>query len=288
MSTRVFKKSAQNNKLTIYLGTRDVVISEKAADKIQGVVLIDPDYLQDKKVYGQITLTFRYGREDEEVMGLKFCNEAIMCLAQLYPPHEKAPQQPLTPLQDALIKRLGPNAHPFTMEVTPMAPPSVQLVPAKEYNGAPIGTSYDIRAFAAHRTDEKQHRRNTVRMGIRVIQRATVPPKSSSSMSQQPSCEENPPHVTLNKQFLLSDGKIKLEASLDKAVYSHGDSIQVSVSIINETKKSIRRLKTWLFDTAVAAYRTGLLSARSPHKIKSSFPSRHHQYHHNRATYVHK
>lgn len=50
--------------------------------------------------------------------------------------------------QDALIKRLGPNAHPFTMEVTPMAPPSVQLVPAKEYNGAPIGTSYDIRAFA--------------------------------------------------------------------------------------------------------------------------------------------
>lgn len=47
-----------------------------------------------------------------------------------------------------MIKRLGPNAHPFTMEVTPMAPPSVQLVPAKEYNGAPIGTSYDIRAFA--------------------------------------------------------------------------------------------------------------------------------------------
>lgn len=32
-----------------------------------------------------MTLTFRYGREDEEVMGLKFCNEAMMCLAQLYP-----------------------------------------------------------------------------------------------------------------------------------------------------------------------------------------------------------
>jgi len=32
-----------------------------------------------------VTLTFRYGREDEEVMGLKFCNEAMMCLAQLYP-----------------------------------------------------------------------------------------------------------------------------------------------------------------------------------------------------------
>jgi hypothetical protein len=50
--------------------------------------------------------------------------------------------------QEALIKRLGPNAHPFTMEVTPLAPPSVQLVPAKEYSGAPIGTSYDVRAYA--------------------------------------------------------------------------------------------------------------------------------------------
>lgn len=45
------------------------------------------------------------------------------------------------------MKRLGPNAVPFTMEITPLAPPSVQLVPAKEYHGAPIGTSYDIRAY---------------------------------------------------------------------------------------------------------------------------------------------
>lgn len=45
------------------------------------------------------------------------------------------------------MKRLGPNAHAFTMEITPLAPPSVQLVPAKEYNGAPIGTSYDVRAY---------------------------------------------------------------------------------------------------------------------------------------------
>lgn len=44
--------------------------------------------------------SLRYGREDEEVMGLKFCNEAIMCLAQLYPPHPAA-QAPEgnTPLQ---------------------------------------------------------------------------------------------------------------------------------------------------------------------------------------------
>lgn len=51
------------------------------------------------QIFGQVTLTFRYGREDEEVMGLKFCNEAIMCLAQLYPPHERAQEETKTPLQ---------------------------------------------------------------------------------------------------------------------------------------------------------------------------------------------
>nr|CAD7456309.1 unnamed protein product [Timema tahoe] len=51
------------------------------------------------EVFGQVTLTFRYGREDEEVMGLKFCNEAVMCLAQLYPCHERAVPEPNTPLQ---------------------------------------------------------------------------------------------------------------------------------------------------------------------------------------------
>ncbi|CAG9817122.1 unnamed protein product [Phaedon cochleariae] len=49
--------------------------------------------------------------------------------------------------REALLRRLGPNAYPFEMEITPLSPPSVQLVPAKEYNGAPIGTSYDVRAY---------------------------------------------------------------------------------------------------------------------------------------------
>nr|CAD7423890.1 unnamed protein product [Timema monikensis] len=99
---RVFKKSAPNNKLTLYLASRDLVISEKKIDKLQGVLLVDPDYLQDRKVFGQVTLTFRYGREDEEVMGLKFCNEAVMCLAQLYPCHERAVPEPNTPLQNQI------------------------------------------------------------------------------------------------------------------------------------------------------------------------------------------
>ncbi|XP_076627762.1 arrestin homolog isoform X1 [Colletes latitarsis] len=270
---RVYKKSSPNNKLTLYLASRDLIVSESKIDKLQGVLLVDPDYLQDKRVYGQITLTFRYGREDEEVMGLKFCNEAVMCLAQLYPPYAGTDHQETTLLQDALVKRLGPNAHAFTMEITPLAPPSVQLVPAKEYNGAPIGTSYDVRAYVAERADEKLHRKTTVRMGIRVIQRTTRPPlpattvysvpvsTTSSTGSRTQPChtrvtfaeneiaedEENMgPHAAVEKPFLLSDGRVGLEGRLDRAVYGHGDSITVHVSVNNNSSKSVRRIKVFI------------------------------------------
>ncbi|KAL6420196.1 hypothetical protein ACFW04_013818 [Cataglyphis niger] len=269
----VYKKSSPNNKLTLYLASRDLIVSEGKIDKLQGVLLVDPDYLQGKRVFGQVTLTFRYGREDEEVMGLKFCNEAVMCLAQLYPPYAGSEQESITALQEALVRRLGPNAHAFTMEITPLAPPSVQLVPAKEYNGAPIGTSYDVKAYVAERADERLHRKTTVKMGIRVIQRTAKPPLPSTTMysvppSQVPSIgsriqgcktrvefaenkiiedDENVgPHAAVEKPFLLSDGRIGLEARLDRAIYAHGDSITVHINVNNNSSKSVRRIKVFV------------------------------------------
>ncbi|XP_018400172.1 PREDICTED: arrestin homolog [Cyphomyrmex costatus] len=271
-SQRVYKKSSPNNKLTLYLASRDIIVSEAKNDnKLLGVLLVDPDYVRDKKVFGQVTLTFRYGREDEEVMGLKFCNEAMMCLAQLYPSYVGAHHlESKSPLQEALIKRLGPNAHAFTIEIPSIAPPSVQLVPAKEYNGPPIGNSYDIRVYVAERADERLHRKTTVRMGIRVIQRATKPPLPSTTMysvppSREPSTgsriqgsktrvalaeneiiedDENVgPHAAVEKPFLLSDGRVRLEAGLDHAIYEHGDLINVHVNVNNNSNKSVRRIK---------------------------------------------
>ncbi|XP_053601638.1 arrestin homolog [Plodia interpunctella] len=278
-SQRVFKKTSPNNKLTLYLASRDLVVENGSIDKIQGVLHVDPEHLENKKLYGQVTLTFRYGREDEEVMGLKFCNEAIMSLAQVWPLHCNHEREPNTPLQDALIKRLGANAYPFHLELTPLAPPSVQLVPAKQYHGAPIGTSYDVRAYIADRADEKVSRRNTVRMGIRVLQGpgrpmppASLPPhsphhtlgalahhnvlrlKNKAKMgpdenfrpkrSEIENMESAPPRAIVEKPFLLSDGRVELEAWLDKATYSHGESINVSVIVANHSSKTVRRIKT--------------------------------------------
>lgn len=67
---RVFKKSAQNNKITLYLGTRDLVISDQTTVKIHGVVYVDPDYLQDKKV--RTTIRVFCNRTDEVTLNCCF------------------------------------------------------------------------------------------------------------------------------------------------------------------------------------------------------------------------
>ncbi|XP_050663852.1 arrestin homolog [Leptidea sinapis] len=273
-SQRIFKKTSPSNKLTLYLTSRDLVVENGTIDKIQGVLHVDGESLENKKLFGQVTLTFRYGREDEEVMGLKFCNEAIMSLAQIWPHHGNHDMDPNTPLQDALIKRLGANTFPFQLELTPLAPPSVQLVPAKQYHGAPIGTSYDVRAYIAERADEKVSRRHVVRMGIRVLQgpgkpqQAVLPPSPHNTLSalahhnvlrlkhKKTDTDHNrtkrdaientetlAPRVTVEKPFLLSDGRVELEAWLDKATYSHGESVNVSVVVANHSGKTVRRIK---------------------------------------------
>lgn len=55
-----------------------------------------------------------------------------------------------TTFKDALIERLGKSSLPFSIEIGSITPPSVQLLPAKRYTGAPIGTSYDIRVYTGN------------------------------------------------------------------------------------------------------------------------------------------
>lgn len=51
------------------------------------------------------------------------------------------------------------------------------------------------------------------------------------------------PEAAVEKPFLLSDGRIQLAASLDKAIYSHGENINVTVQVSNYSNKAIRRIK---------------------------------------------
>ena len=71
----------------MYLGKRDYIDGGEN-DPIEGVVVVDNDYLRGRKVYGRMTTTFRYGREEDEVMGLKFSKEFVLASQQIVPSGE--------------------------------------------------------------------------------------------------------------------------------------------------------------------------------------------------------
>lgn len=47
--------------------------------------MVEPDYLKGRKVYGQIVCSFRYGREEDEVMGLEFQKDLLMASGEIKP-----------------------------------------------------------------------------------------------------------------------------------------------------------------------------------------------------------
>lgn len=68
--------------------------------------------------------TYRYGREEDEVMGLKFSKEMVIGQDQVVPMINS--KMELTPVQEKLLKKLGPNAFPFTFNFPELAPSSVK------------------------------------------------------------------------------------------------------------------------------------------------------------------
>ncbi|XP_059479989.1 arrestin red cell isoform X1 [Neocloeon triangulifer] len=229
-ATRVFKKSSPNSKITVYLGKRDFVDHITHVDPIDGVVLIDPDYVKDRKVFGHVLAAFRYGREDLDVLGLTFRKDLYLAAEQIFPVPESVSKQPLTRLQERLIKKLGPNAFPFYFELPPHCPASVTLQPAPGDTGKPCGVDYELKAFVGETQDDKPHKRNSVRLAIRKIMYA-------------PSKQGEQPSVEVSKDFMMSPNKLHLEASLDKELYHHGEDIAVNVHIANNSNRSVKKIK---------------------------------------------
>ncbi|KAJ6654980.1 hypothetical protein lerEdw1_006451 [Lerista edwardsae] len=253
--TRVFKKSSPNCKLTVYLGKRDFVDHLDRVDPVDGVVLVDPEYLKDRKefsldkgsllvlggwqgplltvrllaVFVTLTCAFRYGREDLDVLGLSFRKDLFLASWQAFPPAEDTPE-PLTRLQERLLRKLGANAHPFSFIIPQNLPCSVTLQPGPEDTGKACGVDFEIRAFCAKNVDEKIHKRNSVRLVIRKVQYAPEKP------GPQPTAETT-------RHFLMSDRSLHLEASLDKELYYHGEPISVNVHVTNNSSKSVRKVK---------------------------------------------
>lgn len=97
---KVYKKSSPNGKLTVYLGKRDFIDYLSGTEPVDGVVTINQDYVNDnRKVWCQLMCSFRYGREEDEMMSLNFQKDLYLASEQIFP-QVKKPEANLTKLQD--------------------------------------------------------------------------------------------------------------------------------------------------------------------------------------------
>ncbi|XP_076060124.1 arrestin homolog [Oratosquilla oratoria] len=226
-SFHVYRKSSPNGKLSVYIGHRDFIDHLTHVDPVDGVVVLDKDYVRDRKVYGQVVVTYRYGREEDEVMGLTFAKELVVAAFQVYP---QISNPRLTPLQDRLMKKLGPNCFPFHFDLPQDAPSSVTLQQAREDEGKPCGVQWELRVFVGDHCDDQPHRRSCVKLGIRRLQYA-------------PAKQGKQPVASGAKEFLLSPGKLHMQVTLDKQIYYHGDAVRVTVTIRNHSNKQVKKLR---------------------------------------------
>ncbi|XP_077598757.1 arrestin red cell-like isoform X2 [Stigmatopora nigra] len=227
-TTRVFKKTSPNGKISVYLGKRDFVDHLDHVDSVDGVVLADPEYVQDRKVFVSLACVFRYGREDVDVLGLSFRKDLHVSTLQAFPPILEP--KPLSSLQEKLLRKLGANAHPFRFGIPENLPCSVTLQPGPEETGKACGVDYELMAYCAKVAGEKLHPRNSVQLVIRKVQYA--PEKKGPQ-----------PVAECSRGFLMSERPLQLEASLDKELYYHGEPINVNVHVSNNSSKTIRKVK---------------------------------------------
>lgn len=173
--------------------------------------------------------SFRYGREEDEVMGLNFQKDLYLASEKIYPPPEKRVEN-LTKLQERLMKKLGPNAFPFIFTIQPTAPASVTLQPGPEEEGQPCGVQYYVKVFVGENETDRTHKRSTVALGIRKVQYA-------------PSKQGRQPCTIVRKDFMLSPGELELEVVLDKQLYHHGEKIAANICIRNNSNKVVKKIK---------------------------------------------
>ncbi|XP_060519568.1 arrestin homolog [Cylas formicarius] len=233
VAIKVFKKTTPNGKVTVYLSKRDFIDHLDYTDPIDGVVVVEDEYLQGRKIFAQVVTVYRYGREEDEVMGLKFSKEIVVATAQVVP-QKRDKDTELAPIQEKLVKKMGPNASPFTFQFPDMAPCSVTLQPGEDDQGKPLGVEYYVKCWVGNNEDDKGHRRSTVQLAIKKLQYAPLD-----------RCGNRLPSSLVSKGFTFSSGKINLEVTLDKEIYYHGEKIGANIMITNNSRKKVMNIKVY-------------------------------------------
>nr|ATY71617.1 arrestin 3b [Maurolicus muelleri] len=228
----IFKKNNKNRNLTLYLGRRDYVDHVDNVDIVDGVVKVDPTDLKGRKVWVSLACAFRYGSEDLDVMGLGFRKNLWSDWAQVYPAPAST-KQANTPLQDALLAKCGGQGHAFTFHMPANLPCSVSMQPGPSDKGKCCGVDFEVRAYianAAENPDEHISKKDSCRLIVRKVQYS---PNNNVAGGR----------AETSKQFMMSDKPVTLEASLEKEYNYHGEPINVSVKVNNESSKAVNSIK---------------------------------------------
>ncbi|XP_055735283.1 S-arrestin-like [Salvelinus fontinalis] len=223
----IFKKLSRDKSVGVYMAKRDFVDHCDSVDPVDGVVLIDPVQVKGKKVFVMLSCTFRYGRDDMDVMGVAFRRDIFLTTRQVYPELQDKERSVHTKMQEKLLRKLGDNAIPFFFEFPDNLPCSVCLQPAPSDVGKRCAVEFEVKAFCAENQDEKIEKRSSVRLAIRKIQYA--PEDNKTIPSSEITCE-----------FLMSDKPLHMQVSLEKETYYHGEPIKVSVNINNSSSRSLK------------------------------------------------
>ncbi|MGH0158102.1 UNVERIFIED_CONTAM: hypothetical protein FKN15_035224, partial [Acipenser sinensis] len=158
-------------------------------------------------VYITLSCTFRYGRDDMDVLGIAYRRDIYVSTRQVYPPLQD--RNAHTKMQERLLRKLGDNSYPFFFEF--------------------CAVEFEVKAFCAENQDDKIHKRNSVRLVIRKLQYA---PEQSGP----------PPQAETTREFVLSEKPLHLEASLEKETFYHGEPINVHVNITNNSSKTVKSI----------------------------------------------
>ncbi|XP_063681975.1 beta-arrestin-1-like isoform X2 [Bolinopsis microptera] len=232
--TRVFKKMCLDGKISTYIGTREFVDHVGHIDPIAAVLLIhEMDWFTENKeykVYAEITATFRYGRDDLDVLGINFKKDLYTDAMQVYP--VKGVASCTTKIQGKLLKKLGSErAFPFTFDLPAGIPSSVTLQPVKnDTSSKPCGVEYCLKTYVAKDMHEPPDRKQVVDLLIKKITHA-------------PDTQAPQPYIESAKNFMMSPNPLHVEARLDKERYIHGEPIYVHITMGNQSTRAVKKLR---------------------------------------------
>ncbi|XP_072429060.1 S-arrestin-like [Chiloscyllium punctatum] len=225
----VYKKVSRDKSIAAYLSKRDFVDHGSHVDPVDGVLLVDTGYIKDQKVYCRLSCIFHYGPEDIEMIGQAFKRDLYVSTIQVYPPTDSQ-VKPVTKMQERLMRKIGDKALPFCFEFPNYLPCSVCLQPGANDPEKFCSVEFEVLAFCVNNLEEKIHKRSSVHLAIRKIQYA---PNQSGPQ----------PSAHISKHFLMSDQPLHLTATLNKEVYCHGEPINVSIEVANNSNKDVKNVR---------------------------------------------